>query len=156
MKFKNPYKLNLYRDGKLIDTRLGFNGVTTEGVNHALNVLFNAATQIAANAWDMRLINNSPTPTVDVTDTVASHAGWVEFTDYTGGDGVEWNPGTASGGELVNAATIDFPITGSGSVYGFYVQSTDDTVLFATAPFEEALSVINGDTLKITYTVGLE
>lgn len=155
MKFKNPYKVEVVRDGKIIDSREGFNMVTTQGLNHVLDVVFNAATQIPATEWIMRLINNSPTPTLALADTVSSHSGWVEFTSYTGGAGIAWNPGSASGGEVVNASTIDFAITGSGSVFGFYLQSDDDSVLYSTVAFDAPISVINGDTIKVTYTVGL-
>lgn len=155
LKFKNPYKVQLVRDGHILAERVGQNMVTTQGKNHVLDVVFNAATAIPDDEWIMKLINNSPTPTLAVSDTVSSHSGWDEFTGYTGGAGIAWEPDDAASSEIVNPTSLDFAITSGATIYGFYVQSEDDSVLFSTVAFDTPITVISGDTLKITYTIGL-
>ncbi len=70
--------------------------VTNEGINHILNVEFHSGTQVLTGAWFLGLVNNSPGPSLDPTDTLASHAGWAESTDYSG-DRPAWTNGAASG-----------------------------------------------------------
>src|SRR5690606_19125557 len=55
------------------------NLVTTAGKNHLLDVAFKAGSQITS--WYVGLISGS-SPTIAGTDTLASHDGWTEFTDY--------------------------------------------------------------------------
>jgi hypothetical protein len=130
------------------------NGVANEGLNKVLDVMFHGTTAITT--WYLGLINNSPTPTLAAADTLASHAGWAEFTSYTG-NRLEWTEGAASSQSISNSSTVDFPITGSGSVYGVFLSSAatgTSGTLWATAALSGgAQSVGNGDTLQVTYTV---
>jgi len=57
------------------------NAVTTEGLNHILNVEFHGTTQVTT--WYVGLINNSPSPSLNAADTLASHAGWTEWTAFS-------------------------------------------------------------------------
>jgi len=136
------------------------NGITTQGMNHFLDVALHAATQ--KTTWYIALINNSPTPTLAVGDTYASHAGWSELTAYSQTNRVTWAVGAASSGSSTNATTSDFSMNATNTVYGLALVSAStkgDTaasgaILFATAAFSGGnQGVSNGDTLKVTYTV---
>ncbi|MEK6884223.1 MAG: hypothetical protein AABY22_31625, partial [Nanoarchaeota archaeon] len=92
----------------------------------------------------------------------ASHAGWTEFTAYTQATRVAWGPGTAAAQSVTNATPAQFDINASGTVKGVFIvnnntkgDSTSDAVrkLWATALFSADVPVVNGDQLKITYTV---
>lgn len=72
------------------------NLIVNEGLNHALDVILSGATQITS--WFVLFVDASPT--IAAGDTLASHAGWVEFTEYTGN-----RPAFTDGG--VSAQSLD-------------------------------------------------
>lgn len=129
------------------------NGVVNQGKNSVLDIMFHGSTQITT--WYIGLMDNSGYTAEAAADTLASHAGWNEFTSYTG-DRKEWTEGAASSQSITNGTTVDFAITGSGTLKGLFlcsVASGTSGTLWATAAFSSTVSVANGDTLKVTYTV---
>jgi hypothetical protein len=68
--------------GKVIDFVTAKNDVTNEGLNNILDVQFHAVTQVTT--WYIGLIDASGFSDLADSDTLASHAGWTEFTNYTG------------------------------------------------------------------------
>jgi hypothetical protein len=140
------------KDGKLKWEDTAKNAATVLGLNSVLDVSFHAATQIAT--WYIGLITG--TGTLAEADTLASHAGWTEGTDYTG-TRKEWTEGAASAKVMTNSATVDFAITGTMTVKGAFlcsVTSGTSGVLFCTALFTGGdQAVKSGDTLKVTYTL---
>lgn len=121
-------------------------------------------------AWYIGLVNNSPTPSYDVTDTMASHAGWTETTDYSGSNRATASFGTATtanpsviANTVASGGTVaTFNITGTVTIDGAFLTATQDKttnsgVLFSVAAFEAPgdRSVVNGDTLNVTYQFSL-
>lgn len=138
---------------ELIGTYEAKNGVVDVGANELLDIMFHGDTQITT--WYIGLIDNSPSPTLANADTLASHAGWDEFTDYTG-NRQEWAEGAAAARVMTNATPATFPITATGEVRGMFLASVNTGtagVLFATAFFPAAVPVANTDELKVTYNV---
>jgi len=141
------------KDGKLIGLYRVPNGITDGGMEDLLDVAFGNDTQHAL--WYIGLIDNAGYSAVADSDTLASHAGWSENTDYTG-NRKNWAVGTASSRSISNGTTADFAINATATLKGIFVtdQETGTTgVLWSTALFSSTVSVQNGDTLKITYTV---
>ncbi len=58
-------------------------------------------------------------------DTMASHAGWQEFTGYTG-DRPLWDPDAAAGKQIANSTPPTAVSTAAGTIMG-YVLTDDDT-----------------------------
>jgi hypothetical protein len=129
-------------------------GVTNEGLNHVLDTQFHGSAAVAT--WYLGLINNASFSALAAADTLASHAGWLEATGYTG-NRPAWTEGAASGQAVTNAATVDFAMTGTVTIYGLLlasVASGSSGVLFCTAAFSGGTqAVVNGDTLKCTLTI---
>lgn len=141
------------KDGNLKGTYDLPNGITTEGKNKLLDVFFHAVTQITT--WYIGLIDNSGWSAESAADTLASHAGWTEFTTYTG-NRQEWTEGAASSASITNGTPVTFPITGTGTLKGIFIASAasgTSGTLWSTADFASTVPVANGDSLKITYTV---
>lgn len=141
------------KDGKLIGKHELKNGITNQGKNSLLGIMFHADTQITA--WYIGIIDNSGWTAEAAGDTLASHSGWNEFTNYTG-NRLAWGPGASSGQSITNGTPVSFPITGSGTLKGIFVASVatgTSGTLWSTADFASTVAVTNGDTLKITYTV---
>lgn len=131
------------------------NGIVDQGLNSILGVYFHSDTQIASTSWFIGLIDNSGFSALANGDTLASHAGWNEFTTYTG-NRLAWGAGASSARSITNASTVNFPITGTGTLKGIFICSVAtgaSGTLWSTAPFGSTVAVANGDTLKVTYTV---
>jgi hypothetical protein len=153
------------KDGNLKWEDKAHNLVVNEGLE-AMNNEFFAGSGYSAT-WYLGLVNNSPSPSYAAGDTMASHAGWAESTDYS-----ELVRQTCTFG----AATLADPseIDNSGSPAVFSIDNTvtiagafltdDDTkggstgLLFSASTFTTpgARSVVNGDTLNVTYEFSLD
>jgi hypothetical protein len=147
---------HLDKNGELKGSYRLPNGIVDVGMNHMLETQFNGGTPITT--WYTALIDNSGFSTLANSDTMASHAGWTALEDYTEATHPEWTAGTATGRAITNAATVDFSINATVSINGIFITSqsakaTATGTLWSTASFASAVSAVNGDTLKITYTV---
>lgn len=141
---------------KIVQTAWGHNEITVVGKNHLLDVVFGAASPVAqVDPWYIGLINQSPTPTTSENDTLASHAGWVEFSGYSG-NRKAWDD-TDSANKVKGTNTVStFVINATGDVHGIFIASVDTGtagILWATGSFDSSLSVVNTDELKITYGI---
>lgn len=132
------------------------NGIVDEGLNHILDTQFHNTTQIGT--WYLGLVDNSGWTAFANADTMSSHTGWVESVVYSEGVRGEWTEGAAAARSITNSVTVDFSINATVTLKGIFVCS-DSTLsgttgtLWSTAAFASAVSAVNGDTLKITYTV---
>lgn len=148
---------HLDKDGNLKDVYEFPNGIVDEGLNDILDVQFGGESQ--SGTWYIGLIDNSGFSELDAEDTLSSHGGWSEFTNYTEGTRVEWDDDAAASRSKTNANTANFSINATGNVYGIFVsnnsvKSTGNTgTLWSTAAFSSVVATANGDTLKVTYTV---
>lgn len=133
------------------------NGIVDEGMEHLLDVGFHGSSQTAT--WYIGLVDNSGFSAFADVDTLSSHSGWSEFTNYTEANRVEWQEDAASSRSISNSTTADFSINASGNLKGIFVssnnvKSTGNTgTLWATAAFSSVVATANGDTLKVTYTI---
>jgi hypothetical protein len=112
------------------------------------------------------------TPTFSAGDTMASHAGWTEFVNYTvGGSAVRgtavFASATSSGSSPSNvtssaATAITYTITGAGgTVAGCFLvtgsgasstQNNTSGVLYSAGAFGTAKTTTVGDTVSVTYS----
>jgi len=95
-------------------------------------------------------------------DTLASHAGWTENTDYTGNRKVVTfgSATTANPSVITNSASpSSFVMTGTATIAGAFlasVASGTSGILFSEGDFTGGdKSVASGDTLNVTYTFSL-
>jgi len=150
------------------------NGITNEGKNKLLDVMFHAATAITT--WWLGLIDNADYSALAATDTYENidqvGNGWDEFTDYTdpangssSSTRPEWTEGAATGQAITNGSPVVFDITSSGTVKGLFLvggianaqnkgNHEAGGTLWATALFGTGDVPVNDeDQLKVTYTV---
>lgn len=112
------------------------------------------------------------TPTFLAADTMSSHGGWTEYTDYTvGGSAVRgtavFSAASSSGLSPSNvttaaAASITYTITGSGGIVSgcFLVTgsgasstiSNTSGTLYSAGAFATAKTTTAGDTVSVTYS----
>lgn len=146
------------RNGKVIGRYKFDNDITNEGKNLILEVMFRDGTQIASSSWFSGLISSAAYSALAAADTMSSHAGWAEFTAYSESTRVAWGPGIPAGQAITNATPITFNINGTGTLKGVFISSNSTKSgttgkLWATGLFSADVPVVNGDQMKVTYTV---
>lgn len=155
---KGEYRVQIIRDGKIIDEEVIPNGVTTVGKTTILNVMFGSTSKIAD--WYIGLIQDGSYTGLAAGDTMASHSGWVEFTGYSQSTRPEWDPSNASSTSISNSTARTFSITTGDTLKGVFIADentkTGNTgTLWGTALFSSDKVVTNGDSVKIIYTVSV-
>lgn len=148
------------RDGSLAWEEKFPNGATSAGLNDMLNVYFNSGGQTAT--WFIGLINNAGFSALSADDTMASHLGWSEFTDYSETVRQTWTPASVGGGSITNSTTSDFTNVSNGNtVYGLFL-TTNSTkggttgIMWATGAFSVPRTLDSGQILKCSYTTTLQ
>lgn len=145
-------------DGQVKWTDSIENLVVTVGKNDLLDKYFAGSAYTAA--WYLGLVDGASTPTYAAGDTLASHAGWTESTAYSGTNRatVAWN--AASAGSKASTAT-SFSINATATIAGALLtvtqlRATTTGVLYSAGSFSGGnRSVVNGDTLNVTYTASV-
>jgi hypothetical protein len=150
------------KDGNLKWEDKAHNLVVNEGLQDMNTKYFKGVSYSAA--WYLGLVNNSPTPSYAAGDTLASHAGWVETTDYSGNrPAVTFGTATTADPSVIDnsGSVAQFSITGTVTVDGAFLASVDtgtSGVLFSVSAFQSPgdRSVVSGDTLNVTYEFSLD
>ena len=136
------------------------NLVTTVGKNLTLDTILGNS---AAGAVVMGL---KGTGTANVADTQSSHASWLEVglanaPTYSGDRKTPSFSAAAAGSKTTSSAST-FAITSTGTVAGCFINiggsaTIDNTTgtLFSAGDFSSSKSVVNGDTIAVTYTATL-
>ena len=152
------------KDGNLKWKAESKNLVVNQGLQTMNAVYFTSGTQITT--WYVGLITGPGSgTTIAAGDTLASHAGWTEYTDYSGNRKTATfaTPTTADPSVVTNSASpASFAISGAGgTVAGAFLASVatgTSGTLFSAADFQSPgdRSVVSGDTLNVTYTFSLD
>jgi hypothetical protein len=141
------------------ETETFSNLVTTVGKNDLLDKYLKGTAYTAAIVMGLK-----GTGTAAVSDTQASHPGWLEqgatnAPTYTA-PRKSVTMGAAANG-VSTSPTISFPITSSGTVFGCFINANGSTAidgttgtLFSAGDFTGGSKVVaNLDTLNVTYTL---
>ena len=117
-------------------------------------------------AWYLGLITGPGSgTTIAAADTLASHAGWTEFTNYSGNrKAVTFGTATTADPSVIDnsGSPSQFSISGAGGVVaGAFlcsVSSGTSGTLFSASDFQSPgdRTVVSGDTLTVTYTFSLD
>lgn len=135
------------------------NLVVNEGLQDLNNKYFNGVTYSAA--WYLGLITGPGSGTTYIAgDTLATHAGWTEFTNYSGNrKAVTFGTPTLADPSVISnsASPSSFTITGGGgTVAGAFLTNVDtgtSGILFSEGDFTGGDKVVStNDTVNVTYT----
>lgn len=140
------------------------NLVVNEGLQNMNTQYFKGSTYTAA--WYMGLITGpGASTTIAAADTLASHAGWTEFTNYSGNrPAITFGTASTADPSVISnsGAPSSFSISSSGGVVAgaFICSVTTGTsgILFSASDFQSPgdRTVVSGDTLNVTYTFSLD
>lgn len=152
------------KDGNLKWTAESKNLVVNAGLAYMAGTALTSVAQITT--WYLGLYGAGASNTPAAGDTMSSHAGWTEVTDYSNSTRVAATfvtATTANPSVVTNTASpAVFNINGTTTVGGAFLTSgsakggTTGT-LFSAADFGSPgdRSVVSGDTLSVTYTFSL-
>jgi len=152
------------KDGNLKWSADSKNLVVNAGLAYMAGTALTSVTQITT--WYIGLYGAGASNTPAAGDTMASHAGWTEVTDYSNATRVAATfvtATTANPSVVTNAASpATFNINGTTTVGGAFLTSgsakggTTGT-LFSAADFSAPgdRSVVSGDIISVTYTFSL-
>jgi hypothetical protein len=152
------------KDGTLKWEDQMHNLVVNEGLQDMNTKYFTGSSYTAAFFLGLVTGPGSGT-TYAAADTLASHAGWTEFTNYSGSrKAVTFGTATTADPSVIgnSASPSQFSITGAGgTVAGAFlctVASGTSGTLFSEADFQSPGDrvVVSGDTLNVTYTFSLD
>lgn len=149
-------------DGKVKWVEEFDNVVTDAGKKLALDTILAGSAFTATTRMGLK-----GTGSAAAADTQASHAGWLEVglanaPTYTGNRPTPSFSAAAGAGTVSKAtsAAVAFAITSTGTVAGAFINingsaTKDDTTgtLFSAGDFSVSRSVINGDTVNVSYTL---
>ncbi len=156
MKLKGIFRIEHFRNGKIINIHEEYNDIVNEGYDAILDIMFHNDTQIST--WYIGLIDNAGFSALAAADTMASHAGWVELSEFDETLRPEWDEDAASGQSITNSSAVVFNMNATKTVKGILITSNNTIdghtgTLWATGLLSSAQAVENGDQLRITYTV---
>lgn len=153
----------LDKDGNVKWEESTHNLVVNEGLQD-MNTQYFKGSSYTASFFLGLITGPGASTTYAAGDTLASHAGWTEFTNYSGArKAVTF--GTASTADpsvIATSSAVSFSISSSGgTVAGAFlctVSSGTSGVLFSEADFQSPGDrvVVSGDTLNVTYTFSLD
>lgn len=132
------------------------NLVTTAGFNILLDSTLK--TGVASPTWFVGLVDNASFSAYAAADTMASHAGWIEFTAYSEATRQAFTPSVPSGGSCNNsAAKAVFTANGPGTVRGCFLANNNTKsgttgTLYGEGDFGAAQPVIATNVLSVTVT----
>jgi hypothetical protein len=153
------------KEGNLKWTEEKHNLVVNVGLQDMNTKYFSGSSYTAA--WYIGLYGAGASNTPAAGDTMSSHAGWTEVTAYSQATRPACTFGTATTADpsvITNTASpATFSINGTTTVGGAFLTS-DNTksgttgILFSASDFQSPgdRSVVNGDTLTVTYTFSLD
>jgi hypothetical protein len=151
------------QDGNLKWEEKSHNLVVNEGLKDMNDKYFSGAAYTAT--WFIGLVTGPGSGTTfAAADTLASHAGWTEYTDYSGNRGaITFGAATlADPSVITNSVAVQFNITGAGgTVAGAFLASVDtgtSGILFSESDFQAPgdRAVVSGDVLNVTYEFSLD
>lgn len=125
--------------------------ITSEGLNLALNVLFGAVAK--PSTWYVGFISSTNYVSISGSDTMASHTGWEEYTDYAEASRPTLTFGAASGASITNPSVVEITPNADADVVGFFL-TTNATkggttgYLFGASEFDEGTRSVQASVIE--------
>ena len=132
----------------------GKNLIVDEGLDYQLGNAMSGATLYVG------LTDGTPTPAAG--DTMASHAGWTEITNYDEAARQAWTQGAVASQSLTNSASVaTFTMSGSATVGGGFMTTVSTkggstgTLFNVKAATEGDRALVAADSLEVTVSISL-
>lgn len=157
------YRIECFdKDGNLKWSTKVPNLVVNVGLQDMNAKYFSGTTYTAT--WYMGLYGAGATNNPAAGDTMASHAGWTEVTTYSNATRptVTFGTPTTANPSVATSTAVTFNINGTATIGGAFLMTGNNTkggttgTLFSASDFTGGdRSVVNNDTVNVTYTFNL-
>lgn len=118
------YVLERYnRDGILLARQKFPNDIMVAQIDDLFDVYFRN-TGSPATTWSIGLIGGS-TVTITTADTMSSHAGWTEDTNYSEANRPAWSPNASASQKVENSDSVIFTLDADTTIRGLIVTSNN-------------------------------
>lgn len=146
-------------DGQLKWEEGYHNLVVKVGLQNMNDVYLRAQTQ--SSLWYVGLVDNSGWTAFSYDDTLGTHTGWIEFTNYSGSrKQLTFSAATGNNPSVIaTSAPAAFNILGTGTIKGAFVcnaSTGSGGILFSEGAFSATRNVVNGDTLNVNYSLSTQ
>lgn len=152
---EDHFKVEAFRDGKLLWVEEFDNLVVDVGLNDSLDKHLKGSTYTAA--WYVGVVGSSPTFAAG--DTMSGgHAGWTEQTTYDEANRPTLTLGTVTNKSVDNSANkAVFTISGTVTLGGAFIVTTNNKggttgILYGGGAFSQNRSLVDNDVLNVTIT----
>lgn len=131
--------------------------MTNRGIDLVLDHAFGSGSSLGP--FYLGLISAENYSGIDrTTDTMSSHTGWEEFTDYDETSRVEWVPGTVSSQSVNNPDLATFTANAAGAVVGYFVTDSPTKSgvvgeLYDLVIFDTAHTTYVGESFTVRHTL---
>lgn len=156
LSFKHQFTFECFdKDGNLKWKEEGPNLIVNTGLDDILDKFWKGSAYTAS--FFVGLV--SATPTVAAADTMASHAGWTEVTNYSEANRLALTLGAVSGQSVSTSSAASFSINATVSIGGGFITTNNTkggstgTLIGAKAFTGGNKSADSGDTLNVNVTI---
>jgi hypothetical protein len=131
--------------------------ITNQGLDHLLDVALNGGTQVTT--WYVGLIRDDNYSALAAADTMSSHAGWEEGTEFAEAVRQTWVEAAASSQVTATTTEATFTINADQTFKGFFVASvstvggTTGTLLLTSLFAGGDRAMVAGQQLKISLSI---
>lgn len=152
------FDVEIRRGGKVIARDISSNIVTTEGLNHILDVVLHGTAATAT--WYIAPFEGNYTPVAGLTAATFTAAA-TECTAYDEATRVAYNEAAAAAGVTTNSANrAVFTINATKTLYGAALlsasaKSSTSGVCLAAARFSSSRAVVDNDEVAVSYSLTL-
>lgn len=160
-RFKGEFIVECFgEDGELKWVEKTHNIITDEGLNHILNVILHAGTQITT--WYCTLVETNTTPIAGLTYAVPTYTESTSYDEATRPEYVEANSTAKSTTNSASKAVFTISATktmygasivGGGSAATTKANTAGGGTLLCYALFSSSRSVVDNDVINLTYTL---
>ena len=172
---RGHFKIEHWREGKMIGVYEAPNLIVNEGKNRLLNTMFGlTASYTKYETWYIGLVDNAGFTNFQASDTYDNidQSGnlWDEWQGYDDpATRPSWTQGVASSQVITNATPVTFTMDTAGTLKGLFLVAgpnaatlgnhepgtpPDDNILWCGTAFASGtVAVLDNDQLKVTYTI---
>lgn len=148
------FRWSVWDGPRMLRHGISKNGIILASIDDLFDTYFSNGTP--ASAWYLGLIAASTFSALSASDTIASHSGWTELTDYDESTRPAWGPASSSNQIKANSSAVVFTAASDMSVKGFFVVSENTKggstgTLWAHSVFSVDQDIPTGQTLKAFY-----
>jgi hypothetical protein len=158
--FAQAWKAGHHREAGYLkwEEEINPNKIVFEGLNDCLSVYFASGSQTLSASWFLGATQASPV--FADSDTMASHAGWTEFTAVSDANRLAWGQGSPANQQVTNASPVTYTCNADGQTMGGLFCTTNNVlggasgILFNGGAFNGSNRGLNtGETIDITSTI---